>query len=105
MINTIDSTVDGIEIVMSVRQKAAELYSQKLGFESKTGICRKRSYTVIGYMQMSKVITYYLKLIDYLYKTLKTILAQKKKKIKRILKRSMQDTRKYQKNMMQKLRV
>ena len=34
MINTIYSTVDGIEIVMSDRQKATELYSQKLGFES-----------------------------------------------------------------------
>jgi hypothetical protein len=46
MINTIDSTVDGIEIVMSERQKAIELYSQKLGFETKTGM----SYTVIyGY--------------------------------------------------------
>ena len=50
MIKTIDSTVDGIEVVMSDRQKATELYSQKLGFDSKTGICRIRSYTVIGYM-------------------------------------------------------
>jgi hypothetical protein len=57
MINTIDSPVDGIETVMSDRQKATQLYSQKLGFESKTGM----SYTVIyGYRIYSNVQSNYL---------------------------------------------
>ena len=53
-------------------------------------------------VKMSKAITYYLKLINDLYKMLRIILIHPKKKIKRILKRSVQDIKKCQKNMGQK---
>jgi NTE family protein len=56
-------------------------------------------------IQMSKTITYYLRLIDDLYKMLEDHFGSEKKKIKRNLKRSGQDIKKYQKNMELKLRV
>jgi len=55
-------------------------------------------------IQMSKAITYYLKLIDDLYMMLEDHFSSVKKKIKRSLKRSVQDTKKFQKSMGQKLR-
>ena len=45
-------------------------------------------------VQMSKTITYYLRFIDDLYKMLEDNFSSEKKKIKRILKRSMQDIKK-----------
>jgi NTE family protein len=56
-------------------------------------------------IQMSKAITYYLKLIDDLYMMLEDHFSSEKKKIKRSLKRSVQDTKKFQKSMGQKLRA
>jgi NTE family protein len=53
-------------------------------------------------IQMSKAITYYLRLINDLYKMLED---QKKRRIKISLKSSAQDIRKYQKNIEQKLKA
>jgi NTE family protein len=56
-------------------------------------------------IQMSKAITYYLRLIDDLYKMLEDQFRSEKKRIKKSLKSSAQDIRKYQKNTEQKLKV
>jgi NTE family protein len=53
-------------------------------------------------IKMSKAITYYLRLINDLYKMLEDNFDYQKGKIKRILKRSVQDTKKSQKNIAQK---
>jgi hypothetical protein len=56
-------------------------------------------------IQMSKTFTYYLRLIDNLYKMLEDQFSSEKKRKRISLKSSVQDIGKYQKRMEQKLRM